>query len=72
METDSNNTNINNTGHRNSNGSGSGNGHEVEQRKAYPFWRRLLRYAVSLPVVMLALAVILVVMSTVFTTQVGS
>ena len=72
VETDSNNTNINNTGHRNSNGSGSGNGHEVEQRKAYPFWRRLLRYAVSLPVVMLALAVILVVMSTVFTTQVGS
>ena len=71
LETDNNTTT---TG--NGNGIGSGNGsigghhHEGEQRKAYPLWRRLLRYAVSLPVVMLALAVILVVMGTVFTTQV--
>jgi len=41
-----------------------------ERRKAYPAWRRWLRYAVTLPPVLAALAVILVIMSTVFTTQV--
>lgn len=41
-----------------------------EQRKAYPVWRRLIRYCFTIPPVVGALSVILVVMSTVFTTQV--
>ena len=41
-----------------------------EMRKAYPVWRRLVRYCFTIPPVIAALAVILIVMSTVFTTQV--
>ena len=41
-----------------------------EMRKAYPVWRRLVRYCFTIPPVVGALSVILVVMSTVFTTQV--
>ena len=41
-----------------------------EHRKAYPVWRRLIRYCFTIPPVVGALSVILVVMSTVFTTQV--
>ena len=56
IETDSNNNTTTNGGigngnGNNNNGNGSSGSHEVEQRKAYPLWRRLLRYAVSLPVV---------------------
>ena len=43
-----------------------------ELRKAYPVWRRLVRYCFTIPPVLAALAVILIVMSTVFTTQVIS
>jgi hypothetical protein len=50
---------------------GSGEGKEgSELRKAYPAWRRLVRYCITIPPVLAALAVILIVMSTVFTTQV--
>ena len=66
--------NIKEGGTRSRKGSGSKGSVESKEgselRKAYPVWRRLVRYCFTIPPVLAALAVILIVMSTVFTTQV--
>ncbi len=40
-----------------------------EKRKVYPMWKRVVKYMISLPILLIMIGIMLIIMATIFTTQ---